>query len=88
MTGLPRLSYVPCVSHAREQATRELAHMHWLTYTEDPAGVPGKYEDGVLAEITRSPRKPDIVRWYQEDQVTRCTCVADHTRRGKCSNPG
>jgi hypothetical protein len=54
VTGLPQLSYVPFVSQAREQATGELAHMHWLTYTEDPAGVPGKYEDGALAQITRS----------------------------------
>jgi hypothetical protein len=52
--GLPQLSYVPFVSQAREQATGELAHVHWLTYTEDPAGVPGKYADGVLAQITRS----------------------------------
>jgi hypothetical protein len=50
---VPRLSYVPFVSQAREHATGELAHMHWLTCTEDPAGVPGKYEDGVLAQITR-----------------------------------
>jgi hypothetical protein len=28
--------------------------MHWFTYTEDPAGVPGRYGDGVLARITRS----------------------------------
>jgi hypothetical protein len=54
VTGLPLLSYVPFVSQAREQATGELAHMHWLTYTEDPAGVPGRYEDGALAQITRS----------------------------------
>jgi hypothetical protein len=54
LVGLPQLSYVPFVSQAREQATGEFAHMHWLTYTEDPAGVPGKYEDGVLAQITRS----------------------------------
>jgi hypothetical protein len=52
--GLPQLSYVPFVSQAREQATGELAHVHWLTYTEDPAGVPDKYADGVLAQITRS----------------------------------
>jgi hypothetical protein len=52
--GLPQLSYVPFVSQAREQATGELAHMHWLTYTEDPAGVPGRYEDAALAQITRS----------------------------------
>ena len=45
VTGLPQLSYVPFVSQAREQVTGELAHMHWLTYTEDPAGVPGKYEE-------------------------------------------
>ena len=54
VTGLPQLSYVPFVSQAREQATGELAHMHWLTYTEDPAGVPGRYEDGALAQIMRS----------------------------------
>jgi hypothetical protein len=54
ISGLPQLSYVPFVSQAREQATGEFAHMHRLTYTEDPAGVPGKYEDGVLAQITRS----------------------------------
>jgi hypothetical protein len=54
VTGLPQLSYVPFVSQARAQATGELAHIHWLTYTEDPAGVPGKYEDGALAQITRS----------------------------------
>ena len=52
--GLPQLSYVPFVSQAREQATGELAHMRWLTYTEDPAGVPGRYEDAALAQITRS----------------------------------
>lgn len=52
--GLPQLSYVPFVSQAREQATGDLAHMHWLTYTEDPAGVPGRYEDAALAQITRS----------------------------------
>ena len=52
--GLPQLSYVVFVSQAREQATGELAHLHWLTYTEDPAGVPGKYADGALAQITRS----------------------------------
>jgi hypothetical protein len=121
ITGLPQLSYVPFVSQARERTTGELAHMHWLTYTEDPAGVPGKYEDGVLAQITRSQtfskerrvthvretfsavaergeihlslayeqggelviwasshepnlplraaKNPDIMRWYQEDQV-------------------
>jgi hypothetical protein len=52
--GLAQLSYVPCVSQAREQSTGELAHMHWFTYTEDPAGVPGKYGDAVLARIARS----------------------------------
>jgi hypothetical protein len=52
--GLPQVSYVVFVSQAREQATGEVAHMHWFTYTEDPAAVPGKYEDGVLATITRS----------------------------------
>jgi hypothetical protein len=39
---------------AREQTTGDLAHLHWFTYAEDPAAVPGKYEDGVLAEIARS----------------------------------
>jgi hypothetical protein len=38
--ALPQLSYVPFVSQARNQATGELGHVHWFTYTEDPAGVP------------------------------------------------
>jgi hypothetical protein len=120
--GLPQVSYIAFVSQARGQATGELAHLHWFTYTEDPANVPGKYDDGTLARITRSQtfskerrgetqvretfdavadrgevhlslayeqggdlliwatpdqpnlplraaRNPDIVRWYQEDQV-------------------
>ena len=54
VVGLPQLTYVPFVSQACAQASAELAHMHWLTYTEDPAGVPGKYEDGALAQITAS----------------------------------
>jgi hypothetical protein len=53
-TGLAQLSYVAFVSQARHQATGTLGHLHWWTYTEDPAGVPGKYGDATLAEITRS----------------------------------
>jgi hypothetical protein len=52
--GLQQLSFVAFVSRARERATGELAHLHWFAYTEDPAGVPGKYRDGVHARITRS----------------------------------
>ena len=52
--GLQQVSYVAFVSQARERATGELAHLHWFTYTEDPAGVPGKYCDAALAEINRS----------------------------------
>jgi len=48
------LSYIAFVSQARNQATGELGHLHWFTYTEDPAGVPGKYGDATLADITRS----------------------------------
>jgi hypothetical protein len=122
LSGLPQVSYIAFVSQAREQATGELAHLHWFTYTEDPASVPGKYDDGTLARITRSQtfskerrgetqvretfaavgdhgevhltlafeqggdlviwatpdqpnlplraaRNPEIIRWYQEDQV-------------------
>jgi hypothetical protein len=54
LRGLPQVSYIAFVSQARELATGELAHLHWFTYTEDPAGVPGKYDDGALADITRS----------------------------------
>jgi hypothetical protein len=53
-TGLSQLSYVPFVSQARNQATGDLGHIHWHTYTEDPAGVPGKYLDATLAAITRA----------------------------------
>jgi hypothetical protein len=52
--GLPQLSYIAFVSQARHQATGTLGHVHWWTYTEDPAGVPGKYGDATLADITRS----------------------------------
>jgi hypothetical protein len=41
--GLPQLSYIAFVAQARNQATGALGHLHWFTYTEDPAGVPGKY---------------------------------------------
>ena len=120
-SGLTQVSYVAFVSQARNQATGVLGHVHWLTYTEDPASVPGKYKDGKLAQITRSQtftkeragetqvretlsavgqggeihlslayqqggmviwatagqpnlplyaaNDPNVVRWYQEDQV-------------------
>jgi hypothetical protein len=55
VTGLPQLSYVPLrFTSSRAGDGRARTHAHWLTYTEDPAGVPGKYEDGALAQITRS----------------------------------
>jgi hypothetical protein len=53
-TGLPQASYVVFISQARYDATGELGHVHWHTYTEDPDAVPGKYRDAVLADITRS----------------------------------
>src|SRR5262249_58900724 len=52
--GLSQLSYVPFISQARNRSTGALGHFHWLLYTEDPAGVTGKYRDGQLARITRS----------------------------------
>lgn len=52
--GLPQVSYIAFVSQARNETTGELGHVHWFTYTEDPDAVPGKYRDGVLAEVTRS----------------------------------
>jgi len=52
--GLSQLSYVVFISQARIPATGALGHFHWLLYTEDPAGVPGKYRDGKLAHIKRS----------------------------------
>src|SRR5262249_4910381 len=52
--GLAQLSYIAFVSQSRDQSTGELGHVHWCTYTEDPAGVPGKYSDGRLAQISRS----------------------------------
>ncbi len=54
LAGLPHLSYIAFVSQARNQATGALGHIHWFTYTEDPTGVPGRYSDGTLADITRS----------------------------------
>jgi hypothetical protein len=52
--GLPQVSYIAFVSQARHQATGTLGHLHWCTYTEDPASVPGRYGDGRLALISRS----------------------------------
>jgi hypothetical protein len=52
--GLSQVSYVGFISQARNQATGAHGHFHWFLYTEDPAGVPGKYRDGRLAHITRS----------------------------------
>jgi hypothetical protein len=52
--GLSQLSYVAFISQARNQVTGALGHSHWFLYTEDPAGVPGKYRDGKLAHIARS----------------------------------
>jgi hypothetical protein len=49
-----QLSYVAFVSQARNNATGEVAHIHWFTYTEDPTDVPGKYKDAKLANVTRS----------------------------------
>src|SRR5262245_53322649 len=52
--GMPQLSYLPFISQARKRSTGALGHIHWLLYTEDPAGIPGKYRDAKLARITRS----------------------------------
>jgi hypothetical protein len=49
-----QMSYVAFVSQARNNATGEVAHIHWFTYTEDPTDVPGKYKDAKLANVTRS----------------------------------
>ena len=50
LAGLPQLSYIAFVSQARDQATGDLAHLHWFTYTEDPAGFPES------TTTARSPR--------------------------------
>jgi hypothetical protein len=52
--GLPQLSYIAFVSQARDQATGALGHIHWFTYTEDPAAISGKNGDGTLASVTWS----------------------------------
>jgi len=52
--GMPQLSYLPFISQARNRSTGALGHLPWLSYTEDPAGVPGKYRDARLPHITRS----------------------------------
>ena len=54
VTGQQQLSYVVFISQARNNATGEVAHIHWFTYTEDPTAVPGKYKDAELANVTRS----------------------------------
>ena len=49
-----QVSYVVFISQARHRSTGALGHFHWLSYTEDPVGVPGKYRDAKLARISRS----------------------------------
>src|SRR5215469_15842713 len=51
--GLPQVSYIAFASRARNTSTGALALIHWCTYTEDPARVPGKFKDGRLAHVTR-----------------------------------
>lgn len=54
VVGQQQTSYVAFISQARNNATGEVAHIHWFSYTEDPAAVPGKYKDAELANVTRS----------------------------------
>jgi hypothetical protein len=54
VVGQQQMSYVVFISQAHNNKTNEVAHIHWLTYTEDPAAVPGKYKDAKLANIKRS----------------------------------
>src|SRR5262245_31395353 len=68
--GLPQVSYLAFVSQARNRLTGNLGHFHWLSYTEDPAGVPGKYRDSRLARITRSQSFTKERRGETEDRET------------------
>jgi hypothetical protein len=54
VVGQQQTSYVAFISQARNNATGEVAHIHWFSYTEDPTAVPGKYKDAELANVTRS----------------------------------
>jgi hypothetical protein len=54
VVGQQQSSYVAFISQARNNATGEIAHIHWFSYTEDPTAVPGKYKDAELANVTRS----------------------------------
>ncbi len=54
VVGQQQMSYVAFISQARNNATGEVAHIHWFSYTEDPTAVPGKYKDAELANVTRS----------------------------------
>jgi hypothetical protein len=52
--SLMQTSYVPVIAIARHRETGALGYVHFVTYTEDPDGVPGKYRDGKLARVTRT----------------------------------
>jgi hypothetical protein len=70
--GLPQVSYVAFISQARKRSTGALGHVHWLSYTEDPAGVPEisrrqtgpRYALSVIyqRDAWRDPRPRDILR--------------------------
>lgn len=76
--GLAQLSYLAFVSQARHQATGTLGHLQWWTYTEDPTGVPGKYGDGRLADITRSQTFTKEQRGQTQVRETFSAVAADH----------
>ena len=54
--GLPvaRTSVTMRMRSSVDLVTGELEQLHWFSYTEYPAGIPGKYRDARLAHITRS----------------------------------
>jgi hypothetical protein len=37
LAGLPQVSCIAFVSHARSLETGTLGHVHWFTHNEDPA---------------------------------------------------
>jgi hypothetical protein len=79
--GLAQLSYVAFVAQARHQASGTLGHVHWWTYTEDPAAVPGKYGDATLAEVTRSQSFTKTQRGQTQVRET-FSAVADRGQVG------
>jgi hypothetical protein len=79
--GWPSSATSPSSPRPATRPPAPSGHLHWFTYTEDPAGVPGKYGDGRLADITRSQTFTKEQRGQTQVRESFSAVAADHHAR-------